>query len=155
MERMNCRYRQVAGFTMIELAIVIVVIAIMSAVVALGIDSFSQDADATVATTVQSTLEQIIGQASVRRDVSPQSIVTDAGDRGTLMTVMQRNLGGLVDGSNFNCNAAAVCTLTLNRGPNNSAPRIINYFVSNTGEVTVIGTFNLPKYRIVNGALTR
>jgi prepilin-type N-terminal cleavage/methylation domain-containing protein len=65
------KYNPRAGYTLIEMAITIALLGILAAVSIPNFMSMNESRDARMVESAQSTLQQVISQASNRRDVSP------------------------------------------------------------------------------------
>lgn len=121
------------GFTTIELAIVVVVIAVLSSMAVPRFNQMMEDADANNARIAQAQLEQVVSQASMRRDQSPAQML--AGQPGLPRVVAIVN-GALGPSTPLVCaaggaNPIATCRLS---SPSN---RLVDYAILPNGRVNI------------------
>lgn len=153
------------GFTLIEMALVIVVIAVLAAYAVVNFGRMNEQAEVTVARTAQAQLEQTIAQAAMRMDISPRQIMTNvqpmpqtavAGlpntTREAVVTLVQRSLATDPGTIQLTCAGDGnSCQLNFQR-----SNRIVDYTVNNNGSLTIAGIRGpWQEYRVTNGALVK
>ena len=78
------------GFTLIELAIVICVVAILAAGAVMRFADLKEDRDAQAVRAVQATMQSVVTQGSVRADVPPSVVLSNATQAGNATRAMRR-----------------------------------------------------------------
>jgi prepilin-type N-terminal cleavage/methylation domain-containing protein len=153
------------GFTLIELALVIVVVAVLATVAVVNFGRMNETAEVTVAQTAQAQMEQTIAQAAMRMDVSPRQIMTNAQPmpqtavaglpnttREAVVTLVQRSLATDPGTIQLTCAGDGIsCQLNFRR-----SRRIVNYTVNNNGSLAVASIAGpWQEYQLTNGALVK
>ncbi len=92
------RYQKNAGFTLIELAVVIALIAILGAVGMTAFQGLDEHRDAEMVMSVQATLQSIVTQGATRMDVRPSDF--DDRDYAAVLIATQHALGNVGTGTN-------------------------------------------------------
>jgi prepilin-type N-terminal cleavage/methylation domain-containing protein len=158
------------GFTLIEMAIVIVAIAVLAAYAIVRFGEMTEDADATMVRTSQALLQQTLTQAAIRRDRAPITIFRDnpvvgnngIGDRDLVVEIVNSQLTSFNRANrNFNdiqnwpviCNAVT-CTLRTQSG------RGATFSVTPNGQFQIVQLINnngqnWNRHQVLGGNLSR
>ena len=138
------------GFTLVELAITIVIIALLAAFAVLSFGNTDEQRDASMVQSAQASLQTIVTQGSARMDVTPMDLRDDYSD--AIKSAMQdalgesssQNLGVVFDtqGSDF------VLTIT-------STGRKAFFTITNTGDVELRDVSNFTLYDAENGIIKK
>ncbi len=137
------------GFTLIELAMTIAVVAVLSAVGAITLGDLFEAGDASIVQSTQAVLQTTLTQAASRLDVNPLTL-----SQGT----------GTFNGNNV-VNACRIsvpesATLVWQNGVNYqlnipNSGRSANFTVTNTGDVVVQQLSGFQKFTVVNGVVQK
>jgi prepilin-type N-terminal cleavage/methylation domain-containing protein len=159
------------GFTLIELALVVVVIAVVAAYAVPRLGAMNETAEVTVARTAQAQMEQTIAQAAMRMDLSPTQIMnnnqplpnpirTTTGQmitqtRDAVVELVQRSLSNEPNTAarviNLTCANANFCRIEFPR-----TQRMVEYTVNPNGSLTIANIRGpWQQYRLVNGQLSK
>lgn len=125
-------FRRTPGYTLIELAVVIALIAILSGFAVSAFMGSGESRDAAMVQSAQTSLQQVISQASVRLDKTPQDVIDENGDdveNATRQMLMQTNGGDL--GITLTQQGGGFVMRVEDTG------RSASYEVSNSGDVTL------------------
>lgn len=152
------------GFTLIELGIVLVIIALSISTFLIAVGSYEEDGDAILVKTSQAQLEQAISQASIRQDDAPLAVMGNAGFRTCIVKIVRLNLGvpvgpmtatgcttpnvtdGISDNDSrirFNCTDASSCSIIFPK----RGDRRADFVITNSGRVNATLTTNWTKYQ--------
>ena len=136
------------GFTLIEMAMVIAILAIVSAFAFISYNGTTETRDAAVVQSVQVTLQQVISQASGRYDINPTAL--DSAD------VVNAVEGYMIDTTGGN-NIVFAATGGGYRMSITGSGRGGNYSVNSSGDVTLdsplIGSWE--HYGVQNGIIKK
>lgn len=130
------------GFTLIELAMVIAVIAILSAFALVSFGNTGETRDATMVQSAQASLQALISQGAVRMDKKPYDL-----DEKSVLTAIRATAGELSATKNrdvtFTSNAPKQYTMTIG-----SSRRSAVFEVSTTGDVKLKALNNFQHYQV-------
>lgn len=101
-----------SGFSMVELAIVIVLMAILSAFAIVSFGGAGEARDASMVQSAQASLQALVSQGAVRQDVRPDSLPTNAVLTAIQATVNQK-AGGIDQGVTFSTPGTNQFTMTI------------------------------------------
>ena len=139
------------GFTIIELAMVIAVVAILSAFALVSFGNTGETRDASMVQSAQASLQSIISQGAVRMDKKPYDL-----DEKSVLTALKATIGELSATQNrgitFTSNAPKQYTMTIG-----SSRRSAVFEVSTTGDVKLKTLNNFQHYQVdqSNGIIQR
>jgi prepilin-type N-terminal cleavage/methylation domain-containing protein len=128
------------GFTLIELAMVIAVMAILSAFALVSFGNSGEKRDATMVQSAQASLQSIVSQGAVRMDTRPDQLPPNAVLMAVQAIVGQSGTGN--SGVLFTNNGSQY-TMTIN-----GSSRSATFDISSTGDVRLIGLNNFPNYTV-------
>lgn len=137
------RYQKKAGFTIIEVAVVIALIAILGAVAMTAFQGMDEHRDAEMVMSVQSTLQAIVTQGATRLDIRPSEF--DDNNYQAVLVATQSALGNVGDGT-------AESAVTLSRSGSRftltipSTNRGAGFTVNNNGVVELETADNFTSY---------
>ncbi len=137
-----------AGFTMIEMAMVVAILAIVSAFAFISYNGTTESRDAAVVQSVQVTLQQVISQASGRYDLSPTAL-----DTTDVVNAVNGYLTNISGGNNVVFSATGGGYRMSIAGSGRGG----NYSINNRGDVTLnsplIGSWQ--HYGVTNGIISK
>jgi prepilin-type N-terminal cleavage/methylation domain-containing protein len=137
------------GFSLIELAIVIGIVAIMAAVGMLSFGNSAEDRDAAMVNMAQSTLQSVVAQGSTRKDVTPATLRDN--HAAEILKALKASFN-TTSTSSANIQFTTTGNQVLMTIP--GMPRTATYDISDTGNVTVIGiSNNFTKHTLQGGVL--
>jgi len=141
------RYQK--GLTLIELAVTIIMVALLSAFSILTFTDMMETGDATLVQSTQAVLQTTLTQAANRLDVTPLTLSQGTGGfngnnvvNACRLNVPQRATLSWLGGINYRVNIA-----TQNRSA--------NFLVTNTGDVVVQSISGFQKYTVANGVIKK
>ncbi len=126
------------GYTLIELAVVIAVLGILTAFAVVSFGNTGERRDATMVQAAQANLQSIISQGSVRMDTRPDQLPANM-----VLTAIQMAVGeqGASNQRVRFTSAGNQYTMSLDE-----SSRSATFDVTNTGDVRLIGLNNFPNY---------
>lgn len=130
------------GFTIIEVAMVIAVIAILSAFALVSFGNTGETRDASMVQSAQASLQSLISQGAVRMDKKPYDL-----DEKSVLTAIKASAGDFNATQNrgvtFSSNASKQYTMTIG-----SSKRSAVFEVSTTGDVKLKTLNNFQHYQV-------
>lgn len=142
---LNSPFRKASarGFTLVELAVVLVLIAIFSSFAIISFGGTSEVKDAKLVESTQASLQSVVSQGSARLDLSPAQLVEERYDdivnalRGNLQ---QTGAGDDLVSFSFSGDLFQLSLLKSGRGA--------SYTVTNSGDVRIANLSNFPSYTV-------
>lgn len=148
--------RQAAkGMTLIELAVVIAILTVLSGFAMLSWSSLDENRDATLVQAAQANLQTVISQGSLRLDKSPQQLLAENSDniqRAVRVLLEDDQNGNAKNELDFQV-AGNTANLSINSGR-----RTATFSISNNGDVALSGlggSQNWSQYGVQNGVIKR
>lgn len=135
------------GYTLVELAVTIAILGLVSGFAIIRMDGLLESRDASAIQAAQAALQQVISQGSTRMDVAPAALDPDIVRDATQDYLMQ-NSG--VTAVNFSTSGTNRYTLNLS-----SSTRSAQYQVQNDGQVDIISAPGFNHYSIQSGKLEK
>jgi prepilin-type N-terminal cleavage/methylation domain-containing protein len=135
------RRRVQTGFTFVELALVIAVLAVLSTFAIASFANGDEIRDASMVQAAQGSLQSIVSQGSIRMDQRPDQL-----DSGAILTAFRTVLGQSSATSSSSVQASVnggIYTVTI-PARNRSA----TFQVASNGDVMLIGLNNFPSYTV-------
>lgn len=133
------------GFTLIELAMVILVIAILSAFALVSFGNTGETRDASMVQSAQASLQSLISQGAVRMDKKPYEL-----DEQSVLTAIRASVGDISGSQNmgvtFTSNAPKQYTMTIGK-----SKRGATFEVTLTGDVKLKALNNFQHYKVDPG----
>jgi prepilin-type N-terminal cleavage/methylation domain-containing protein len=140
------------GFTLVEMAVAIAVVAILSAFSYTSFLQTEETRDAALVQSVQASLQAVLLQASNRLDLTPQAIVQQFPNN--VINATSASLGGGAQGAaQLNAAQGGVLRLTIR-----NSTRQADFQVENDGDVVIVpnSLTNFVSHQInANGLLER
>lgn len=137
-----------AAFSLLEMAIVIAILGVLSAVALTNMSTTSEARDAGAVQSAQAVLQQVIAQGATRRDTSPTDLLSN-----------QR--ANIINAANMLLQNSQSMRFT-DTSPNfrltiMSSGRTATYSVSNTGDVSLqpLNASQWVDYTVNNGVITK
>lgn len=131
------------GYTIIELALVIMVLAVLAAFAVVSFGNTSETRDASMVQSAQASLQSIVSQGSVRMDVRPADLNSAAVLTAIKTTVGESNTANR--GVTFTA-AGRVYTMSIP----GSKRKAVFEIDAQTGDVKLTGLTNFPNYKVDN-----
>jgi prepilin-type N-terminal cleavage/methylation domain-containing protein len=133
------------GFTLVEVALVIAVIAILAAFALVSFSNTGETRDASMVQSSQAALQSLISQGAARMDVKPSEL-----DANMVLTAIRANVGEKQDGSSsrgvtFTATSGATPQYTMIIA---SSQRSAVFEVSTTGDVKLKTLNNFQHYQV-------
>lgn len=135
------------GFTLIELAVTIAVIAILAAFAVTSFGNSSEVRDAAMVQSAQAALQSVVSQGSARMDLPPDQL-----NSASVLNALR---------ASFNTNGATNSSVQFTASGNNyvmtipSAGRTATFSIGASGDVNLSGLNNFTTYQVQNGLITK
>jgi prepilin-type N-terminal cleavage/methylation domain-containing protein len=129
-----------SGFTLIEIAMVIAVVGILSAFAFVSFGNADESRDATMIQAVQGSLQSIVSQGAIRMDQRPDQL-----DSSAVLTALRSTLNQDTDTSGSIRASASGGTYNINIPQKN---RSATFNVASNGDVQLTGLSNFTRYSV-------
>lgn len=144
MNSLKTTHASKSGYTLIELALVIMVVAVLAAFAVVSFGNSSETRDASMVQSAQASLQSIVSQGSVRMDVRPADLNSAA-----VLTAIKSTVGESSSTANRGITftaAGRVYTMTIA----SSKRKAVFEVDAQTGDVKLTGLTNFPNYKVDN-----
>ncbi len=129
------------GFTLIEMAVAIMIVAVLATFAAFTYSDVLEAADASLVDAAQASIQAVVSQASARMDVNPTALPGNAVANAVRVNVPDRALVTSGGGAVYNLNI-------------NNTGRGARYQVGTNGDVVLISLSGFSNYTIsANGTI--
>lgn len=140
---LQARIKQaMAGVTLIELSVVLVVLAIFTCFAILSFGNLDESRDATAVQTVQTSLQGMVTQAADRLDVDADTL-----NQNNIINAMQLPPSGNMS---MTGSGGAQYVLTMPQGG-----RTATYQVEDDGDVVLLSLTGFTKYEVQDGVIQK
>ncbi len=142
-ERAPKNRRFAPGFNLVELAMVILTVSLLTAFALISFGSSGEQRDARMVQAAQANLQSIVSQGAVRMDLPPAQLA--ANHANAILTAIRSSVGQLQNGS------SSAVSFT-NSGSSQFAMQITSsnrgavFQITNTGDVSLIQLSNFSSY---------
>lgn len=144
------RSKPAKGYTMVELAMIILIIGMLAAFGVVSMNGLGEQRDASMVQSAQASLQSIVSQGAARLDVTPKELRDN--HSAQILLAIQSAIGqnGSNNGGVTFANSGGTFTMTID-----SSGRQASFSVSNSGDVNLVDLKKFTVYKVDNGVIDK
>lgn len=135
------------GFTLMELAITIIVIALLSAFALVSFGNSAETRDAIMVQSAQAALQSVVSQGSARMDVPPSQL-----NSASVLNALRASFNTTGTGSSGVQFSASGSSFVMNIP---SGGRAATFSIGASGDVNLSALSNFQTYQVQNGIISK